>query len=99
MNDERRHVEIEAAKTSLWTNGLVGLIFVMYGCAMLTFPSDFRMGFGVFLLTVLKAALPIVTIMTNFSIVQRTVNIYLEFIVHNIQRLRDFIYGAAIGKS
>jgi len=98
-SDENRHEkEILTSKRSLWTNCLVGLTFITYGCAMLTFPSDFRMCFGVFVLTVLKAALPIATIISNFTVVQATVDQYLKLAISNCQNLKVYICGVAVRK-
>jgi hypothetical protein len=80
LNEERRQAEIRAAKRSIETNLIVGLVFFFVYGIFIGMSSEIRQSFGIIAFSMLKGLLPIFTTVANFGTVHSVMLQYWKYL-------------------
>ncbi len=80
LNEERRQAEIRAAKRSIETNLVVGLVFFLVYGIFILMSSEIRQSFGIIAFSMLKGLLPIFTTVANFGTVHSVMLQYWKYL-------------------
>jgi hypothetical protein len=80
LNEERRQAEIRAAKRSIETNLIAGLVFFLVYGIFIVMSSEIRQSFGIIAFSMLKGHLPIFTTVANFGTVHSVMLQYWKYL-------------------
>jgi hypothetical protein len=75
----RRQAQIQAAKRSLQTNAILGLLFILAMISIMMFSRERRAFFSCLFFSIMKSSLPAFTTIANYGTVKFVISQYWQY--------------------